>query len=610
MSFKKELLTAYGGFRTGLGRVGTRPLGCEETEFCIRAIQARPDKILLYKPSASVAHRVPAMRARWRYFLSRCYCEGLSKAHMKQFVGSKDGLASEWQYTLSILPGGVVRGLTDTLLRADPAGISRAAFIGAGLLSTTLGYLAGQLTGRRVCRGIRELTAGAGAGGTFPATPNFSPIHIEEVEIGAPLPALAGSSASEGRHRRVLSLVRLHDSPLGLVDLTRGEEGVDAEAYASEIWRSLGPRIEAHLQADCLAAVTELGAGGIASPSQPNCLAERAAFKSSAPFASVVVATRDRPESLRRCLESLLEMDYPHFEIVVVDSAPSTNASAALLEERFGECQQIRYLRESRPGLAIAHNRALMAINSDIVAFTDDDVIVDALWLLQLVKAFAVSENSACVTGLILPRELETPAQLWVEQYANFNKGFSQRLFDLKDNRPNDPLYPFSAGVFGSGANMAFKTAVLREIGGFDPALGAGSGGRGGDDLAAFFDVVTSGYAIVYEPAAINWHQHRREYAGLRKQIYGYGVGLTAYLTKTLMDRPGHILEFAARVPRGLIYTMDSRSAKNVRKSADYPRELTSAERKGMLYGPIAYLGSRWRARYTKPRFDCPDSAH
>jgi len=449
-----------------------------------------------------------------------------------------------------------------------------------------------------------------GARDMLPAAPTFSPTHLEEVEIGAPLPALAGSSVSEGHHRRVLTLVRLHDAPLGLVDLTRGEEGLDADAYAREIWRSLGPRINEHLQADGLVAAGELGTSGIASPAQPKCFAERAAFKTSAPFASVVVATRDRPESLRRCLESLLEMDYPHFEIVVVDSAPSSDATAMLLKQSFGEYRQIRYLRESRPGLAVAHNHALMAIDADIIAFTDDDVIVDALWLLQLVKAFAVSENVACVTGLILPRELETPAQLWVEQYVGFNKGFSRRLFDLKDNRPTDPLFPFSAGVFGSGANMAFKTAALREIGGFDPALGAGSGGRGGDDLAAFFDVVTSGYAIVYEPAAINWHQHRRDYAGLRKQMYGYGVGLTAYLTKTLMDRPGRIFEFAAKMPRGLIHAIDSRSAKNARKSADYPSELTSAERRGMLYGPIAYLASRWRAQNTKPRFDRSDNAH
>lgn len=165
MSFRKELLAACGGFRTGLGRVGTRPLGCEETEFCIRAIQARPDEVLLYKPSASVAHRVPATRARWRYFFSRCYSEGLSKAYVKQFVGSKDGLASEWQYTLNTLPSGILRGLTDTLFRADLGGISRAAFIVAGLMSTTLGYLAVQLSGVSSMLGRRRAGRAEVSGG-------------------------------------------------------------------------------------------------------------------------------------------------------------------------------------------------------------------------------------------------------------------------------------------------------------------------------------------------------------------------------------------------------------------------------------------------------------
>jgi hypothetical protein len=94
-------------------------------------------------------------------------------------------------------------------------------------------------------------------------------------------------------------------------------------------------------------------------------------------------------------------------------------------------------------------------------------------------------------------------------------------------------------------------------------------------------------------------HRHRREYAGLRRLTYGYGVGLTAYLMKTLIDRPRHLIDFAARIPRGLFYAMNPRSPKNINKPNDYPRELTRMERMGMLYGPFAYLASRWRSRKT-----------
>jgi hypothetical protein len=144
---------------------------------------------------------------------------------------------------------------------------------------------------------------------------------------------------------------------------------------------------------------------------------------------------------------------------------------------------------------------------------------------------------------------------------------------------------------------MAFRTEVLRAIGAFDPALGAGNIARGGDDLASFFAVLNRGHALVYEPAAIVYHGHHREYAALRKQVYGYGIGLTAYLTKSVLDHPGLLLDFMRRIPQGLGYMLSPRSPKNRSKGASYPRELTALELKGMLYGPVAYLRGRRQAR-------------
>jgi hypothetical protein len=106
----------------------------------------------------------------------------------------------------------------------------------------------------------------------------------------------------------------------------------------------------------------------------------------------------------------------------------------------------------------------------------------------------------------------------------------------------------------------------------------------------------------VYEPAAIVHHRHHRNYEDLRQQMYGYGVGLTAYLTKPLVDKPGLFLDVALRIPRGVVYALSPCSPKNVRKRVDYPRELTTLEQKGMLYGPFAYLRSRWQTRTMRPR--------
>jgi glycosyltransferase involved in cell wall biosynthesis len=147
--FRRAIFEVVGGFRNGIGRTGTRPMGCEETELCIRAKQQWPEKIFLYEPRAKIHHRIPPKRATWRYFRSRCYAEGLSKALVARYVGTKDGLASERAYTFRMLPLGVVRGTRDGLLRLDPAGFSRAGAIIAGLFLTTAGYLVGVLSQTR-----------------------------------------------------------------------------------------------------------------------------------------------------------------------------------------------------------------------------------------------------------------------------------------------------------------------------------------------------------------------------------------------------------------------------------------------------------------------------
>ena len=160
-------------------------------------------------------------------------------------------------------------------------------------------------------------------------------------------------------------------------------------------------------------------------------------------------------------------------------------------------------MREPVAGLACAHNRGLVDVRTPIVAFTDDDVLADPGWLRNLVSAFGDDPSIGCVTGLIFPVELETQAQEWLEGYAGYAKGLVRTAFDLHEHRPDDALFPWTAGTLGSGANMAFRTDLLRQLGGFDAALGAGSMAMGGDDLAAFFDVVASGSTLVYEPAAV-----------------------------------------------------------------------------------------------------------
>ncbi|MGH2409552.1 MAG: glycosyltransferase [Chloroflexota bacterium] len=410
----------------------------------------------------------------------------------------------------------------------------------------------------------------------------------------------ARDEATNQTYERALALVRLHSQPIGIIELRLEPDGLTAEEQARVIWRTFHEDIRAHMRLDGLPEPDGLGEDGVSTGTAPKCVRERDAMLADAPFVSVVVATHDRPTGLAETLRSLLSLEYPNYEIIVVDNAPSSNATADLIKETYGTLDRLQYVREDRPGLGCAHNRGLREVRGEIVAFTDDDVLVDRYWLARIVMGFSVAANVACVTGMIFPRELQTQAQMWIEQHGGFGKGCARRIFDLGENRIRNRLYPYAAGTFGSGANMAFRTSALRAMGGFDPGLGAGSPGVGGDDLAAFFQVIMAGHALVYEPAAIVYHLHRREYTGLRKQVHGYGVGLTAYLTKCLFDRPALLLDMTARVPQGLFHALSTRSPKNARKPHDYPRELMMLEMKGMLYGPLAYVRGRYQTRQVR----------
>lgn len=148
MSFRREVFEEVGGFSHGIGRLGTRPLGGEETELCVRALRAMPGRRIVYEPSASVDHRVPAGRGTVRYFRSRCYSEGLSKAVIARLVGAGDALSTERAYAVRTLGAAVLRNLGEAVHRRRPAALGRAVAIVAGLGITTAGYVMGTLSGR------------------------------------------------------------------------------------------------------------------------------------------------------------------------------------------------------------------------------------------------------------------------------------------------------------------------------------------------------------------------------------------------------------------------------------------------------------------------------
>jgi GT2 family glycosyltransferase len=541
MSFRRAIFTDLGGFDGRVGHGGAVPAGCEETELCTRIREQRPDAVVWYAPRAVVHHRVRRERATFAAFRARCRAEGGSRARVARLVVLRATLRD-----LRLAFGRQWRGASARVL-ARVAGVVLAA----------LGFAAARH------RGLRRRQAKA------VATAPFRPAFVGPLDITAPVAVPGGRSIDGTPYERAVLLVRYDGRPCGTVEIELPPDGLSAPAVELRLR-------EAIVHGDLVVAPSDDSPVAISIPWTAT----------KTPRVTVVVATRDRPAALRRCVDSILACEYPDFDVLIVDNAPTWHATPPDVIEAYGPSRRVEWAREQTPGLASAHNNALDEVRSPIVAFTDDDVVVDKHWLTNVVAAFLEAPDIGCVTGMTFPLELETAAQERIARSISFDKGFTPRMFRA-DGR-DDPLFPYAAGRFGSGANMAFRTDALLAIGGFDAALGAGTRTRGGDDLAAFFDIISSGYALVYEPAAIVFHAHCRDEAAMAQRAFADGAGLTAYLTKTVADRPTRLFELACRVPAGL---------RHCRRRDDYSRALVRRERVGLLAGPALYVASRIATR-------------
>jgi GT2 family glycosyltransferase len=303
------------------------------------------------------------------------------------------------------------------------------------------------------------------------------------------------------------------------------------------------------------------------------------------PTATVAICTRDRPEDLQRCLEALICMPDDGQELLIVDNCPSTDATRRLVEG-YGP---VRYIREDRPGLDVARNRALREAQHEVVAFIDDDAVPDPGWLRALLRNFD-NPLVLCVTGLTMPLELETKAQEWFERYSTFGRGFKRTVFEIANHNP------LAVGSIGSGVNMALRHSVLERVGPFDEALDAGTPTRSGGDIEMFSRILAKGYRIIYDPAALNWHRHRDTWEELRQTLCGYGVGVYAAWTRSLLFE-GELStpKLAWKWFRNKQLPALIRSI--VRRPGSAPLDLLLAELRGCAVGPWAYLSSRRRLR-------------
>ncbi|WP_104523541.1 glycosyltransferase [Blastococcus atacamensis] len=406
-----------------------------------------------------------------------------------------------------------------------------------------------------------------------------------EWELADSSPPRGVTPSAGSRTARVL--VRLHGDPLGYLTLPSAEAAPEALLPLAEA--AFGERIAAHLAEEGLVASRPYPAAGAGCPNRVD----------GAELVTVVVCTRGRAGQLAGCLGRLRELTYPRLEILVVDNAPSDDSTRRVVDAVAAADPRFRYVVEPRPGLSRARNRGLVEARGRWLAYTDDDVSVDPRWVDGLVRGFRQSPDVGCVTGLVATAEISGAAEEYFDaRAASWSTRCEPQLFALGGAAADDPLFPYSPGVFGTGADMAFDREHLLALGGFDEALGAGTLTRGGEDLDIFVRVLRAGRAIAYSPAALVWHHHRADDAGLLRQMFGYGTGLSAFMTKCLLQA-GTRREVLVRVPLGLrrMTAIRSTTEERLTEATAAPRGAMLQELLGLLAGPVLYLRARRAAR-------------
>jgi glycosyltransferase involved in cell wall biosynthesis len=330
--------------------------------------------------------------------------------------------------------------------------------------------------------------------------------RILQVDLAHPLPALSTS----GRYGALWILVKFGPQPLGWVRCSA---------------KRFGKQITPDMLAQMITDTIWLAAHDAARKRSFEPIELK---QPTPPSMSVVICTREHPDVLERQLASVAKLEYPNFEVIVVDNAPKSDATKRVCDK----FPFVRHVLDPRPGLDYARNTGWQVARNDIIAYTDDDAVVDPHWLTALAANYA-DPKVACVTGCTFPMELETSAQEHFEKYGGMQRGFHRRVY-----RPGtwNTFFPLGSGRFGAGVNMSLRRSVLEAMGGFDVALDVGSIGRGGGDLDIMARAIRDGGALVYDPRAICFHQHRRTMQQLRRQMFDYGWGFTAYCMKYAYD--------------------------------------------------------------------------
>ena len=239
---------------------------------------------------------------------------------------------------------------------------------------------------------------------------------------------------------------------------------------------------------------------------------------------SVVICTRNRPDTVGQALESVAECDYPTFDVHVMDQSTDeeTKKIVESIAARFAHRLKINYHHLEKAGLSRAYNLGIAASDGEVVACTDDDVVVPSDWVAQVAKAFQADPQAALLYGQVLiPESLKEAARngvivpnLPIPKYERLIKGGTRFR------------------VFGMGANYALRRSVIDAVGGFDEALGGGGPLRSSQDFDFAYRVYRAGYAVLLVPDVKVDHYGSRTGDQWPGTMKAYGVGDGAFYSK------------------------------------------------------------------------------
>lgn len=431
------------------------------------------------------------------------------------------------------------------------------------------------------------------------ATTTPGPVRVVRVDVEQPVPDISAARPAGGEYEAAFVIVERSGLPLGHFEMDLDSAGIPAGELKNLIEQNLRDAWS--------------GPG----PDRP------AVDESKLPFISVVIPTAfKRVDLLSRCVAAVCAQEYPSFEVIVADNRPDEGPERAAHWRRLMADARVTVVAEPLTGSSAARNRGIQVARGEVIAFLDDDAVPVPGWLMAVGRRFALEPETDAVTGLLLPHELETPAQVLFERSGSKVAHRYERLsleggpvnrrsgadgakrrnrfeiaawYPQRESAPTETYLIYRVGRFGMGANMSFRAEVLRRLGGFDEAMGIGTPSLGGVELHFFVRMLFAGGRLTFDPEVVMYHTHIRDYDELRRKLYSYGCGYTAMLTALVLAQPRHLVGLSGNAWQALrLFARKFFTERGAAAAEGYfPAELSRAEMQGFAIGPWRYVYSR-----------------